>query len=257
VSGASASSLFGSKTAPAALKEIIAETSGLSDFADDHASVTKRSVGAAGVVNSVFSQTAVTNVPSPATYTNPTTGVVENNSLALQLRTVARMVAAGPAFGLRRQVFMVSLGGFDSHDNQNRDQANNLAKLAHALSYFDDALSNINGSDMRPNVTTFTASDFSRTFNTNGDGTDHAWGGHHLIMGGAVKGKDIYGEFPTVGMDLNGFSNPNMVGGAFIPTTSVDQYAATLGAWFGVGTSDLASIFPNLRNFSKSNLGFV
>ncbi|MDC7684570.1 DUF1501 domain-containing protein [Asticcacaulis sp. BYS171W] len=257
VNGTASTSLYGSTAAPAALKEIISNTASTSDFANDFGSVVNRSVGAASVVNEVFGRSVVTSVPSPANYTNPATNAVETNSLALQLRTVARMIAAGPSFGLKRQVFMVSLGGFDSHDTQNRDQSNNLAKIAHAFAYFDQTLSNIGGVDMRNSVTTFTASDFSRTFSTNGDGTDHAWGGHHLIMGGAVKGGDMYGQFPTVGMDVNGFSNPGMVGASFIPTTSVDQYAATMGAWFGVGNSDLNTIFPNLRNFSTANLGFV
>ncbi len=257
VNGVSASNLFGSTSAPAALKDIIMDMGASSDFANDYAAITGRSVGAAATVNSVFSQTVVTDIPSPPAYTNPTKNTTETNALAMQLRTVARMIAAGPTFALKRQVFLVSAGGFDTHDSQNRDQPNNLAKLAQALKYFDDVLANIGGADMRANVTTFTASDFSRTFNTNGDGTDHAWGGHHLIMGGAVRGQDMYGQFPTVGMDINGFDNPDMVGSAFVPTTSVDQYAATLGAWFGVSNSDLNTIFPNLRNFSTANLGFV
>ncbi len=257
VNGTTASSLFGSTAAPAALKDIITDIGNGNDFANDYGAVTARSVGAAATVNTVFSQSIVTGIPSPPTYTNPVKNVAETNSFALQLRTVARMIAAAPTFGLKRQVFLVSAGGFDSHDTQNVDQPNNMAKLAQALKYFDDTLANIGGVDLRANVTTFTASDFSRTWNTNGDGTDHAWGGHHLIMGGAVNGGDIYGQFPTVGMDINGFSNPDMTGAAFIPTTSVDQYAATLGAWFGVSSTDLNTIFPNLRNFSKANLGFV
>jgi uncharacterized protein (DUF1501 family) len=125
------------------------------------------------------------------------------------------------------------------------------------MSYFDGALSNIGGIDRRASVTTFTASDFSRTFASNGDGTDHAWGAHHLIMGGAVKGGDMYGQYPTWGFDQAGFVNPDATGSALIPTTSVDQYAATLGAWFGVSNDALNLIFPNLRNFSRPNLGFV
>ncbi|ESQ92655.1 hypothetical protein ABENE_07495 [Asticcacaulis benevestitus DSM 16100 = ATCC BAA-896] len=257
VTGASASSLYGSKTAPAALKAIITDTTSTSDLANDHGLIAARSVGAASVINTAFTQPVVTAIPAPPVYTNPAKGSVETNSVAVQLRTVARMIATGPTFGLKRQVFFVNGGSFDDHDNQNVAQANSLAKLAQALAYFDSALADIGGSDMRGNVTTFTASDFSRTFNTNGDGTDHAWGGHHLIMGGAVRGGDIYGQFPTVGMELSGFSNPDMSGGSFIPTTSVDQYAATLGSWFGVDSTNLNTIFPNLRNFSKQNLGFV
>ena len=256
VNGAVAGSLFGSKTAPAALQAMLTETTLASDFSNDYSTVTARSISAASVVNSAFAQSVVTGVQAVPTYTNPR-GAVETNAVALQLRTVARMIAAGPTFGLKRQVFLVNGGGWDSHDTQNADQSNNLSKLAQALSYFDSALSNIGGVDYRGAVTTFTASDFNRTINTNGDGTDHAWGGHHLIMGGAVKGGDIYGQFPTIGQDLNGFVNPDGAGAALVPTTSVDQYAATMGAWFGVSSSDLATIFPNLGNFSRTNLGFV
>jgi uncharacterized protein (DUF1501 family) len=125
------------------------------------------------------------------------------------------------------------------------------------MAYFDGALSNIGGVDMRGSVTAFTASDFSRTFTTNGDGTDHAWGSHHFIMGSALNGGDIYGQYPTLGVDGSGFNNPNMTGNALIPTTSVDQYAATLGRWFGVDDTNLDLIFPNLRNFTARNLAFV
>jgi uncharacterized protein (DUF1501 family) len=257
INGTTASTLFSSSSSPAVLKDILQTTNPASDFLSDHATITGRSMSAASVVNTAFTSAAVTAIPAPPAYTNPITGAVESNSLALQLRTVARMIAAGPTFGLKRQVFMVSLGGWDTHDTQNPTQGALLSKVADAMAYFDSALSNIEGVDVRPNVTTFTASDFARTMQTNGDGTDHAWGSHQLIMGGAVKGTDMYGQFPTWGIDISGFNNPNATQGAFIPTTSVDQYAATLGAWFGVSNTDLNTIFPNLRNFATPNLGFV
>jgi len=125
------------------------------------------------------------------------------------------------------------------------------------MSYFDGVLANIAGQDMRSNVTTFTASDFSRTFTTNGDGTDHAWGGHHLVMGGAVRGRNIYGQYPTLGVDLGSFNNPDMARTALVPTTSVDQYGATMGRWFGVSDADLDTIFPNLRYFTPRYLNFL
>jgi uncharacterized protein (DUF1501 family) len=149
------------------------------------------------------------------------------------------------------------MGNHDSHHIQNQLQPNNLAKLAQAMSWFDGALSNMGGVDMRPAVTSFTASDFNRTFTTNGDGTDHAWGGHHFVMGGSVHGGDLYGQFPTLGIDATNFNNPNMVGTAIIPTTSVDQYAATMGSWLGASATDLATIFPNLQNYTSKNVGFV
>jgi uncharacterized protein (DUF1501 family) len=257
VNGSAGTSLFGSSTAPQQLRDLVQDLNQSSNMAADYATTTARSYSAATSINSAFAQPLATGLRSPTTYTNPVTGVAEANTLATQLQTVGKMIAAGPSLGLRRQVFFVSLGGWDTHDFQNPTQANLLAKLAHAMAYFDGALSNVSGADLRSSVTTFTASDFSRTFTTNGDGTDHAWGSHHFVMGGAVRGRDMYGVYPTLGVDLGTFRNPDATGGALIPTTSVDQYAATLGAWFGVSASDLASIFPNLRNFSRANLGFV
>jgi len=203
-----------------------------------------------------------TNAPDPLLqYTSPLTGVQATNSLAQQFQAVARMIQAGKAMGLSRQVFMVSLGGFDTHDNQNRAQAELLAKLDHGLDYFLTVLGDAGASE----VTTFTASDFGRTFTSNGDGTDHGWGSHHLVMGGAVKGGDIYGTFPQYSVaDASGnFSSPDQLrNGVMLPSTSVDQYAYTLAQWFGVGDGDLlgsSGILPNLGNFNSSarNLGFV
>ena len=133
-----------------------------------------------------------------------------------------------------------------------------MARLGQALKYFDTTLTTMGvGSD----VTTFTASDFGRTFTTNGDGSDHGWGAHHFVMGGAVHGGDLYGTFPTYGMpDGNGgFTSPNQVAaGALLPTTSVDQYAATLGRWFGVADGDLAARaidHDGLRVFQRARPG--
>jgi uncharacterized protein (DUF1501 family) len=158
-------------------------------------------------------------------------------------------------------VFFVSLGGFDTHDGQNRSHAELMAKLSHALSYFDNTLGAMG---LRNNVTTFTASDFGRTFTSNGDGTDHGWGSHHFVMGGAVKGRDFYGKFPVVGVKNvknNDFdSSPNQLGnGSLLPETSVEQLGATLGRWMGVSEGNLADIFPNLKNFdaAKRDLGFM
>ena len=257
ITSATGATLNGSSTAAARLRETIREAGAASLFMQDYGAVTRRSMDSADALNTAFAGAAVTAIPNPAAYTNPVTGAVEANSLATQLQTVARMMAAAPSLGINRQVFFVSLGGFDTHDIQNQTQPNLLAKVAHAMAYFDGALGNIGGLNMRDAVTTFTMSDFSRTFTTNGDGTDHAWGGHHLIMGGAVRGGDIYGQFPTVGVDRTGFANPNMSGNIMIPTTSVYQMAATLGRWFGVPDAQLTTIFPNLANFAQRNLGFL
>ena len=257
INGGAATTLFGSTVAPSRVRDIIQDQSAVSLFAADYATVTGRSIGAASTINTAFTQASVTAIPAPTTYVNPISGLTETNSLAVQLQTVARMIAAGGTLGLRRQVFFVSLGGWDNHDVQNTVQPNNLAKVAHALSYFDGVLGSIGGLNMRNAVTTFTASDFSRTFTTNGDGTDHAWGGHHFVMGGAVRGGDIYGQYPTLGVDLGAFRNPDMAGAALVPTTSVDQYAATMGRWLGTSDPSLDAIFPNLRNFTPRDLGFL
>jgi uncharacterized protein (DUF1501 family) len=137
-----------------------------------------------------------------------------------------------------------------------------MAQLNHALAYFDTVMANMPAGDMREQVTTFTASDFGRTFTNNGDGTDHGWGSHHFIMGGAVQGGHVYGTLPQYATaDAQGtFDSPDMLdNGSMLPSTSVDQYAYTLGRWMDVSSSDLLNILPNLKNFdaNKHNLGFM
>jgi uncharacterized protein (DUF1501 family) len=195
-------------------------------------------------------------------YVNPLNGNAEFNTVAQQLQMVARLVQTGQsgAIGVRRQVFFVSLGGFDTHSNQNPNHAVLMARVAHAMRYFDTALGAINA---RSSVTTFTASDFGRTFTSNGDGTDHGWGSHQFVMGGAVRGGDLYGSFPTLVARKSGssdFDSPDQVrNGAMLPTTSVEQLGATLGRWFGLSDSQSMEVFPNLVNFSAGarNLGFM
>jgi uncharacterized protein (DUF1501 family) len=256
INAATGTTLNGSATAAARLRDIIRDSSGPSFYATDLARTTVRSMDSTDTLNNAV--TGITGgVPAVPTFTNPITGNTETNGLATQLQTVARMIAANATLGLRRQVFFVSLGGWDTHDFQNSAQGANLARVAHAMAYFDAALANLNGQDLRSAVTTFTASDFSRTFTTNGDGTDHAWGGHYFVMGGAVRGRDVYGQFPTLGVDQGAFRNPDMAGNIMIPTLSVDQYAATLGRWLGVSDGSLDTIFPNLRNFPSRTIGFL
>ena len=249
--------LLGSSGAPSTIKGIVTDSTAVNNLANDYAAVVQRSIGASVNLNGAMSIAAVQAVPTPPTYLNPTTGATSTNPYAAQLYTVLRMIAAAPSLGVKRQVFFISMGGHDSHDTQNTSQPDNLSKLANAFLYLDNALSNLGGVDMRASVTAFTASDFNRTLTSNGDGTDHAWGGHHFILGGAVNGGDMYGQFPTLGLDTKTFNNPDMVGSVIIPTTSVDQYAATLGAWFGASSTDLATIFPNLKTFATPNLGFI
>lgn len=250
--------VFGASGAGARVREIIRDTAGTSYFMQDYGSKVIRSQDAADLLNAQFAAGSPgATVPAPTQVQNPITRAMENNSLATQLQTVAKVIAANQLMGIRRQVFFVSMGGFDNHDVQNTTQSPLMARLAHAMAYFDGALANLGGVDMREQVTTFTASDFSRTFTTNGDGTDHAWGSHQFVMGGAVRGGDVYGQFPTVGVDVSGFDNPNMSGNVFIPQMSVDQYAGTMGRWFGLNDGQIASIFPNIPNFTNRYFDFL
>jgi len=177
----------------------------------------------------------------------------ETNWLATQLRIVARIIGGRAALGMKRQVFLVTLGGFDTHDKQIDRHAPLLQQLAQAIEYFNSLLanSNVNASNK---VTTLTASEFGRTLVTNGDGTDHGWGSHHFVVGDAVKGGDLYGRFPDYAVD-----GPDDVGGGrLLPSYSVDQYGGTLARWFGVEDGMLNDIFPNLANFgSDRDIGFM
>lgn len=249
--------VFGASNAGARVREIIGDVTGTSYFMQDHGAKVVRSMSAADLLNAQFAAGSPgASVAAPTQLLNPITRVNETNALAVQLQSVAKTIAANAVLGMRRQVFFVSMGGFDNHDIQNATQSPLLARLAHALAYFDGAMANLNGVDMRPQVTAFTASDFSRTFTTNGDGTDHAWGSHQFVLGGAVNGGNMYGQYPTLGVDQTGFTNPDMSGNILVPSMSVDQYAGTIGRWFGLTESQLDSIFPNLRNFNR-DVGFM
>ena len=239
--------LFGSSTAAATLKTIV--TAGNQHvFANEYGAIVKRSVDAQANFQTAF---AASTAAAPTQYTQPSNNQMANNGLASQLQTVARVIGARAGLGAKRQVFFVSMGGFDTHDNQNSNQADLLARISHALGYFDTALAGLAGGDMRSAVTLFTASDFGRTLTSNGDGTDHGWGGHHFVSGGAVNGGDIYGRFPQF---IQNAADSN--GNAYIPVTSVDSIGATVGKWFGASDSQLDTVFPNLRNFTR-DLGFM
>jgi uncharacterized protein (DUF1501 family) len=165
---------------------------------------------------------------------------------------VARLVEARAQIGLRRQVFFVSLGGFDTHSNELNTLATLLGQLSPALKSFHDATEQLGVANQ---VTTFSLSDFGRTFQpASGAGTDHAWGNHHFILGGAVKGGDLYGRYPSL---VLGGPDDAEKEGRWIPTTAVDQYGATLARWFGVSDADMAQVFPNLASFGNANLGFL
>ncbi len=229
--------LYGSSAAQAALQRLItADYSHL--LAAEHARVTQRSITAEATISA-----ALASVPEMAT-------VFPGTSLGGQLKTVARMIAARASLGVSRQVYFVARGGFDLHDNLLANHPGLLTEVADAMRAFHDATAELG---VAPQVTSFTASDFGRTLVSNGDGSDHGWGGHHLVLGGAVKGRRFYGQAPAIA--VNG---PDDIGqGRLLPSTSVDQFGATLASWFGVSDGAMASVMPHIGNFDQRQLGFV
>ena len=183
---------------------------------------------------------------------NITTKFPSSNSLAAQLLTVANVMSVRSELGLNRQIFFCQLGGFDTHGSQKATQQALLVQLSQAIAAFYEATQELGLTD---EVTTFTISEFGRTLTPSGtDGSDHAWGNHHFILGGGVKGGKFYGQFPTLAVGAGLDANNR---GTVIPTTGIAQYGATLAQWFGVPTASLPKIFPNIANFKSSNLGFV
>jgi uncharacterized protein (DUF1501 family) len=232
--------------------------------------VVQHSIQTGSLLNNAITNTAGnywTN-PFPTAITNQLSGTRFSSTLASQLQMVARLIEAGyratasGGFGMKRQIFFCQVGGYDLHSGQTNystnapdsvivgAHSNLLAELSQGLHAFQRAMEQLG---LSQKVTAFTASDFSRTFPSNGLGSDHGWGSHHLIVGGAVNGHQTYGTFPTLA--ING---PDDTGtGRWIPTTAIDQYFATLATWFGVDNSNLATIFPNLGRFAAGNLGFL
>lgn len=246
-----------------------------------YAQVMDHSIFEAGILSFAL---AAQGTPSwfsrfPTTITTPNGGSTFTSGLMSQMKMVARLIELGSrsvvagGLGMRRQIFFIQVGGYDTHTNQTNNagqsttdnvkvviggHANLLAELSQSLNALHLAMSDIGTLRGTPNilrdaVTSFTVSDFARTFSCNGSGSDHGWGGHHLVVGGAVKGGATYGKFPT--LTVNGPDDTGI--GRWIPTTSVDQYAATLATWFGVDSNNLDIVFPNLGRFSSSNLGFI
>ncbi|CAN5751041.1 DUF1501 domain-containing protein [soil metagenome] len=250
--GSLSGTLFGAPAGANPLKSIITADN-VNLFRKEHAAITGRSISAQSLLSPSMAAAGPGGVPNPSQYTNPNTGLLANNALAVQLQTVARIIAGRSALGAQRQVFFVSMGGFDTHDFQRTTQADLMAKLAHAIAYFDTSMASLQGTDVRNQVTLFTASDFGRTFTSNGDGTDHGWGSHHFIVGGAVKGKNIYGDFPITGLK----HSQDVGSGSLLPQFSVDQYGATLANWFGLSPTQINDVFPNITNFTIRNIGFM
>jgi uncharacterized protein (DUF1501 family) len=208
-------------------------------FEAEFSKITRRSLD-----NAALLSTALAGV-------NLTTFFPTGNYLADQLKMIAKMIAARNTLGMSRQIFFCSVGGYDTHGDQLTAHANLLTELNTALASFYQATVDLGVADQ---VTTFTASDFGRTFPVNnGAGSDHGWGNHQIILGGAVKGGDLYGHVPA--LVVNGPDDTDE--GRWIPTTSVDEYSATLAKWFGVTPTDMATVFPNLSRFATPDLGFM
>jgi uncharacterized protein (DUF1501 family) len=220
-------------------------------FAKEYGVVVNRSTAAQATLASTMLPAGVGGVPNPPQYLDPQTKMLTDNPLATSLQTVARIISGSGGLGVTRQIFYVQLGSFDTHNNQAIQHAQLLTQLGQALEYFDGLMV---AAGMGNQVTTFTASDFGRTLTSNSNGTDHGWGSHHFVVGGAVQGQDMYGQYPVIGVN-----QANDVGaGRLIPTTSVDQYAGTLARWFGLSDGQVRQVFPNFGNFGSSPyLGFM
>jgi uncharacterized protein (DUF1501 family) len=202
------------------------------------AEMTKNALNDSDLLTSVFKTAPVINTLFPDT------------EIAKRLAMVAKLISVAPVLGLKRQIYFVEHGGFDMHGGQGEAHGPLIAELSVAMKAFYDATAELGVANQ---VTTFTASDFGRTYIPNSGGTDHGWGNHQLIMGGAVQGGDIYGQMPS--LTVNG---PDDTGrGRWIPSTSVDEYNATLATWFGVSASNLPIVLPNIGRFAKPNLGFM
>ncbi len=233
-------SLFGSANCAAALQTLITQQSSL-PMASDYTTVTKRALDTYDGIVSAIGSTASASMnalfPSSAT-----------NTLSAQLKMVARMIEQQATFGMKRQVFMVGMGGFDLHDFLATQHPPLLQKLSNAMKEFDDAMTSLGKGSQ---VTAFTASDFGRTLTSNGDGSDHGWGSHHFVMGGAVNGGKFLGTAPEIGL-----THTQQVGsGRLLPSTAVDQLGAELAAWFGVSATDVNTVLPNAKNFDLYKLG--
>lgn len=229
--------LYNSSAAAGALDQILRSGSG-NIFAADHAQINDRSIQYGQFINDALANSSLS------------TDFGQGNRLADQLRAVANLIAVRGNIGVTRQVFMVSAGGFDNHDNLIGQHEALLGGVDAAMDAFYRATVELGIEDQ---VTTFTASDFGRTLASNGDGSDHGWGSYHFVMGGGVNGGRFYGRAPSISVDT-----ADQVGrGRLLPTTSVDEYSATMAKWFGVSDSELPSISPNIGRFAAPDLGFM
>ncbi len=234
---------------------------------EEYNRILRRARATEGVIGAAL---APTTVSTTVTSLDPFFASARH-SLGDQLKMVARLIAGRSMLGNERQIFFVQVGGYDTHQNLRVSHANLMSELSTGLQAFHDALNSTEVNAWNE-VVTFTASDFNRTFTPNNTdatkaGSDHAWGGHALVMGGAVQGGNLYGQFPALKTGNAGGSIDAGTGtsgrGRWIPGTSVDQYCAHMARWLGAGSSELAAIFPNLPRFddpftsSTANLNFL
>jgi uncharacterized protein (DUF1501 family) len=241
--------LHGSATAADALARVL-KMEGGNPYQAEVRRVVQRSLDTTATLQSALQASPVAALPTAAvTLPSGARIALAGDPLAMQLRMVARMIAAAPRLGMRRQVFMVQVGGFDSHSNQMRDQPLLMARIAQSAAWFHTTLA---GLGMAGNVTLFTASDFGRTLVSNGDGSDHGWGSHHLVLGGAVKGRTIYGRFPVTALG----TADDVGSGRLLPSTSVAQLAGSLGGWMGLNATELRTVLPTLGRFGAGPVLF-
>jgi uncharacterized protein (DUF1501 family) len=219
--------VYGSAAIKTAMRDLVQQAR--SDVLEnEYNRVTQRSIAAESSINGGIGATATAATANTGEFA-PFVGIPANNSLASQLKMVTRLIAARNSLSTKRQVFFVSLGGFDLHDNLLSGHVTNMTRVSQAMTAFYQTTANLGVAN---DVTAFTASDFGRTLTSNGDGSDHGWGNHHFVVGGAVKGKAFYGAPPPVSIG-NGTAAEDQwhVGqGRLLPSTSVDQYAATLAS---------------------------
>ena len=232
--------LYGSLACSQALQTLVTQPRAHL-FENEHNIVTKRAISAGSELTLALATAPSINTPFPA-----------ENKLGDQLKIVAKMIASADSLSIKRQVFFVSIDGFDNHDGLLTKQTLLMMQLSDAMKTFYNATVELGVANQ---VTAFTASDFGRSLVGNNDGTDHGWGSSHFIMGGAVLGGNYHGTAPIGGTD----GLDDVGEGRLLPTTSVDQYAATIGKWFGATDAQLLDILPNLKNFNARtrNLGFV
>lgn len=249
VPNAANSWMFGSSAAPAALQRQMAAAS-TNPLQAEYTRVLQRAISTSATLQTALAGASAPAIPATVLPNSSSTITLDKTPLARQLRMVAQLVAAGPQLGMRRQVFMVSMPGFDTHAHQLRDQPGHMAQVAHAIDYFLGALA---GMGMLNNVALFTASDFGRTLLSNGDGSDHGWGSHHVVAGGAVAGRNIHGRFPLTALG----TSDDVGSGRLLPAHSVSQLAAPLGRWMGLSATDLAAVLPGIGSFDAQALRFI